>query len=60
MKGVTKKTSAVLEAISYLECIKPYTLVGGTALSLQLGTRESEDLDFMSWQTNLNDKREVE
>ena len=60
MKGVTEKTSAVLEAISNLECIKPYTLVGGTALSLQLGTRESEDLDFMSWHTNLNDKREVD
>ena len=60
MKGVTEKTSVVLNAISNLDCIKPYTLVGGTALSLQLGTRESEDLDFMSWRKNRNDKREVE
>ena len=43
MKGVTENTGAVLEAISRLECIKPYTLVGGTALALQLGTRESKD-----------------
>ena len=29
-------------------------MFGVTALSLQIGTRESEDLDFMSWrQSNL-------
>lgn len=60
MKGVTEKTGAVLQVISTLESLKPYTLVGGTALSLQLGTRESEDLDFMSWRNNINDKREVD
>lgn len=43
-----------------LDCIKPYILVGGTALSLQLGTRESEDLDFMSWRKTRNEKREVD
>lgn len=41
-------------------CIKPYVLVGDTALSLQLGTRESEDLDFMSWRKSRNEKREVD
>ena len=60
MKGVTENTGTVLEAISKLECLKPYILVGGTALSIQLGTRESEDLDFMSWRSNPNDKREVD
>ena len=60
MRGVTENTGAVLEAISNLESLKPYVLVGGTALSLQLGTRESEDLDFMSWCNNPNDKREVD
>lgn len=59
MKGVTDKTGAVLEAISRLECIKAYTLVGGTALALQLENRESEDLDFMSWVQKANDRRDV-
>lgn len=42
-----------------MDCISPYVLVGGTALSLQIGTRLSEDLDFMSWRTSKNEKREV-
>lgn len=60
MKGITPKTSAIIEQISKLECLLPYTLVGGTALSLQIGTRESEDLDFMSWRKSRNEKREVD
>lgn len=60
MNGLSSKTSAIFESISKLECIKPYLLVGGTALSLQLGTRLSEDLDFMSWRTHKNEKREVD
>ena len=60
MKGVTEKTETVLESISKLDCILPYTLVGGTALALQLATRESEDLDFMSWKTRTDEKREVD
>lgn len=59
MKGLAPHTSKLFEAISRLECIKPYVLVGGTALSLQLGTRLSEDLDFMSWRKSRNEKREV-
>jgi hypothetical protein len=60
MKGLAQHTASIIEAISRLECIKPYILVGGTALSIQLGTRESEDLDFMSWRTSRNEKREVD
>ena len=60
MKGVSRKTLGILEAVSRLECIEPYTLVGGTALAIQLGTRESEDLDFMSWRVTKNEKREVD
>lgn len=60
MKGVTDTTAPVLEAVSNLDCIRPYTLVGGTALALQLGTRRSEDLDFMSWKTVHDEKREVD
>lgn len=60
MKGLAPHTASIFEAISRLECIKPYVLVGGTALSLQLGSRESEDLDFMSWRKSRNDRREVD
>lgn len=49
MKGLAPHTSQLFDAITRLECIKPFVLVGGTALSLQLGTRQSEDLDFMRW-----------
>lgn len=60
MDGLARHTASIIEALSKLECIKPYVLVGGTALSLQLATRESEDLDFMSWRKNRNEKREVD
>lgn len=59
MKGLAPHTSTIFEAASKLDCIKPYVLVGGTALSLQIGTRLSEDLDFMSWRTAKDEKREV-
>lgn len=60
MRGLTEKTKLIFEKISKLECIRPYVLVGGTALSLQLGTRLSEDLDFMSWRKSKTEKREVD
>ena len=56
MKGLAPHTRQVFEAVSKLECIKPYLLVGGTALSLQIGTRQSEDLDFMKWRTSRDEK----
>ncbi|WP_065218357.1 MULTISPECIES: nucleotidyl transferase AbiEii/AbiGii toxin family protein [Butyricimonas] len=59
MKGLAPHTGEIFEAVSRLECIKPYILVGGTALSLQIGTRQSEDLDFMRWRTNKAEKMEV-
>lgn len=59
MNGLARHTAEIIEAVSKLECIKPYVLVGGTALSLQLGTRQSEDLDFMSWRTSKSQKCEV-
>ncbi len=52
-------TGEVFEAISKLECIKPFTLVGGTALSLQIEKRQSEDLDFMKWLSKRNEKPAV-
>lgn len=60
MKGLAPHTQRVFESVSKLDCIKPYLLVGGTALSLQIGTRQSEDLDFMKWRTSKTEKMEVE
>lgn len=41
-----KATAAVLDKIKNIGKLKDFYLSGGTALSLQLGHRESEDLDF--------------
>ena len=59
MKGLAPQTSEVFEEISRLECIKPFVLVGGTALSLQLNLRQRDDLDFMRWKQSPKDKLEV-
>ena len=59
MNGLAPQTSEVFERITCLECIKPFVLVGGTALSLQLNKRQSEDLDFMCWKKSAKDKPEV-
>jgi len=53
MQGLTENANRILEAISKLNCINGYTLIGGTALSMQIGKRLSEDLDFCKWSTNL-------
>ena len=59
-KSLAPHTGKVFEKISKLECIKPYTLVGGTALSLQIEKRQSEDLDFTKWITKKGEKHEVD
>lgn len=59
MNSLAPHTTAIFDKASRLECIKSYFLVGGTALSLQLGTRMSEDLDFMRWRTSKNEQMEV-
>ena len=38
MKGLAPHTQRIFEAVAALECIRPYVLVGGTALSLQIDT----------------------
>ena len=43
-QSLAPQTGRIIKAISQLECIKPFVLVGGTALSIQLKTRQSEDL----------------
>ena len=58
-QSLAPQTGRIIEAISRLECIKPFVLVGGTALSLQLNKRQSEDLDFMCWKKSAKDKPEI-
>ena len=53
LQGLTKNTQKNIEAISLLPSIKDFLLIGGTALSLQIAKRQSEDLDFCKWSTNL-------
>lgn len=45
--NIPDKTAALFEKIARLPFISRYTLVGGTALALQIGHRQSEDLDFI-------------
>ena len=42
-----EKTKFVFDTLSETKFIKKYTLVGGTALSMQIKHRMSEDLDFI-------------
>ncbi len=60
MKGLAPHTQRIFESVATLECIKPYILVGGTALSIQVCTRLSEDLDFMKWRTTKDESPEVD
>ncbi|MDE5635528.1 MAG: nucleotidyl transferase AbiEii/AbiGii toxin family protein, partial [Muribaculaceae bacterium] len=60
MIGLAPHTSRIFDEICHLECIKEYVLVGGTALSIQIDNRLSEDLDFMSWRKSRTEKREVD
>jgi hypothetical protein len=57
--SLAPQTGRIIEAISRLECIKPFVLVGGTALSIQLKTRQSEDLDFMRWKEGKDDTLDI-
>lgn len=59
-QALTPNTEKIFEKISKMESIKPFLLVGGTALSLQINHRKSEDLDFMKWRTSKNEKMEVD
>lgn len=59
-QALAPQTEKIFKKVSKMETIKPFVLVGGTALSLQINHRKSEDLDFMKWRTSKNEKMEVE
>ncbi|MCD4769474.1 MAG: nucleotidyl transferase AbiEii/AbiGii toxin family protein [Bacteroidales bacterium] len=50
MKGLCPDTEKVFHSIKGLDLLEEYLLIGGTALSLQIHHRLSEDLDFCKWQ----------
>ena len=58
-QSLAPHTGRLIESVSRLDCIKPFVLVGGTALSIQLKTRQSEDLDFMRWQQGKSDTLDI-
>ena len=60
MKGIAKHTGTIIEKVSLLDCLDGWTLVGGTALAIQLDHRKSEDLDFMRWQPYRGERMEVD
>lgn len=45
---VTPLLQNTLEKLMHVELLKPFRLVGGTSLSLQLGHRESVDIDLFT------------
>ena len=57
--GLAPHTGEIIERLSLLECVRPYVLVGGTALSIQLQTRLSEDLDFQRWKESKDDTLDI-
>jgi len=59
MKGIPTITANVLQQISTFECLKDYTLIGGTALALQINHRVSEDIDFCKWKTTKSEINRV-
>ena len=52
MKGLSEHTVPVFEFIKDLDILDNYLLIGGTALSIQINHRLSEDLDFCKWRDN--------
>ena len=52
LQGITTQSLKVFEAIKKSDLLQEYILIGGTALSLQINNRLSEDLDFCKWQDN--------
>lgn len=48
IQTLPKKTAELLEILQNQDLLSSFYLTGGTALSLEMGHRESEDLDFFN------------
>ncbi len=46
---LTPETNQVLNEIVTIEEVRPYVLIGGSALTIHINHRLSEDLDFAQW-----------
>ncbi len=61
MNGLAKNTDLLFGTLSALPILSDFTLIGGSALSLQINKRKSEDLDFCKWTNDRKkDKPEVD
>ena len=58
LKGLAPKTEKLLRKISKTEILKEFVFVGGSALSIRLQHRLSEDIDLFTWNKSV-DKSEV-
>ena len=56
LDALAQKTKKVLIALSKLDELSQFTFVGGSALSVYLKHRISEDLDFFSWENELKNE----
>jgi predicted nucleotidyltransferase component of viral defense system len=54
LNSLNETTRTVFEQLAEQDFLQPYTLIGGTALAMQLAHRQSEDLDFCIWNTPSN------
>lgn len=59
-KGLTQSIEGIIDEVAALDSIKDYVLCGDTALAMQIGHRQSEDLDFMAWRKSKDVKPEVD
>jgi hypothetical protein len=57
IEAVEPRTFGLLRELMHIEQLQPFALVGGTALSLQLGHRKSDDIDL--FRTENFNKREI-
>lgn len=56
MQGINEQTETVLLTLSESDLFKDYTLIGGTALSIEINARISDDLGFCIWQDRIKGK----
>ncbi len=54
LNSLPTETRAVFLKLSETNLVKDYTFVGGSALSIYLNHRQSEDIDLFTWEANIN------
>lgn len=54
LDGLTKNTKEVLLKLSEIKALENFVFVGGSALSIYLDHRKSEDIDLFTWNDKIN------